>query len=264
MGNPIFAFFVRAVERNVALMLDTSTDEKWKSSIRNSLNHPDAEVHLIKEGQWQAPPIQNVDHDPRELFGPIRGYLNGQHSINLDEGNWEKVHKGDLKSSLTGLLVILIKPGIDIEDGTDSLILDCRLIIGKSIDELKATLPKPVSKDDAEAWYADKKKPEKVVKRSYKMEKYEVVIHFNGHGIAYILSVYDLYDGHYGLGDWKKILPRVGLEFKGEPDTAGYLDRVWNNINDYHIEIRKDSLSRPGIRVTISSNEHMVKGDLYY
>jgi hypothetical protein len=66
------------------------------------------------------------------------------------------------------------------------------------------------------------------------------------------------------LDDWKNILARVGLDFIGLPDIAGYLDRVWNNNNDYHIEIRMDSLSRPGIRVTLSSNEHMVKGDIYY
>ncbi len=105
----IYAFFARAEDRAVGMMIDTSSEEKWMNNIRRAVGMPDAEIHLIHEGKWNAPVVKTVDQNPSTFIKGIQDYFISQNLPPMSKADFSREHLGDLKSAVTGLVVALIK-----------------------------------------------------------------------------------------------------------------------------------------------------------
>ncbi|MCC6569021.1 MAG: hypothetical protein IT315_07270 [Anaerolineales bacterium] len=107
--NSIYAFFARAEDRAVDMMIDTSSEEKWMSSVRRAVGIPDAEIHLVHEGEWNAPVVKSVEQNPNTFIKGIQDYFLSQNLPPMSKADFSRKHLGDLKSAVTGLVVALIK-----------------------------------------------------------------------------------------------------------------------------------------------------------
>jgi len=107
--DALYAFFVRAEERDIAMMLDTSSDEKWKNNIRKAANMPNAEVHLIREGEWEAPKLRSVDEGSAPCIKGIQKYFATHNLPLMSRDDFAREYLGDMKSAMTGLLVVLVR-----------------------------------------------------------------------------------------------------------------------------------------------------------
>lgn len=107
--NSIYAFFARAEDRAVGMMIDTSSEEKWMNSVRRAVGIPDAEIHLVHEGEWNAPIVKSVDQNPNTFIKGIQDYFLSQKLPLMSKADFLREHLGDLKSAVTGLVVALIK-----------------------------------------------------------------------------------------------------------------------------------------------------------
>ncbi|MEW6240544.1 MAG: hypothetical protein AB1564_07015 [Chloroflexota bacterium] len=107
-SDTIYAFFVRAEERSVAVMIDTSSDEKWQNNIRRAVNNPNAEVVLVREGEWEAPKLKSVEQGVEACVEGIQKYFSANKLRPMSQGDFAREHLGDMKSAMTGLMVILI------------------------------------------------------------------------------------------------------------------------------------------------------------
>ena len=107
--NSIYAFFARAEDRAVGMMIDTSSEEKWMNSVRRAVGIPDAEIHLVHEGEWNAPIVKSVDQNPNTFIKGIQDYFLSQNLPPMSKADFSREHLGDLKSAVTGLVVALIK-----------------------------------------------------------------------------------------------------------------------------------------------------------
>ena len=105
----LYAFFVRAEERAIGLMLDTSSDEKWVNNIRRAVNMPNVEVNLVEEDDWSPPGLDSVNEDPKKFIPAIQNYFKQHNLLPMSQADFKREHLGDLKSEMTGLMVILIK-----------------------------------------------------------------------------------------------------------------------------------------------------------
>ncbi len=107
-NNTIYAFFIRAEERSVAVMIDMSSDEKWQNNIRRAVNNPNAKVVLVREGDWEAPKLKSVDQSAEICLEGIQKYFTSNNLRPMSQGDFAREHLGDMKSAMTGLMVILI------------------------------------------------------------------------------------------------------------------------------------------------------------
>ena len=84
----IYAFFARAEDRAVGMMIDTSSEEKWMNNIRRAVAMPDAEIHLVREGEWNAPAIKSVEQNPNTFVKGESRYLifDEGHNTNAIDG----------------------------------------------------------------------------------------------------------------------------------------------------------------------------------
>jgi hypothetical protein len=107
-NSTIYAFFVRAEERSVAVMIDTSSDEKWQNNIRRAINDANAKVVLIREGDWEAPKLKSVDQGSEVCIEGIQKYFDTNNLRPMARDDFAREHLGDMKSAMTGLMVVLI------------------------------------------------------------------------------------------------------------------------------------------------------------
>lgn len=107
-NKSIYAFFARDEDWAVGMMIDTTSDEKWMNIIRRSVGMPDAEIHLIREGEWKAPTVESVDQNPNTFIKGIQEYFLSQNLPPMSKADFSREHLGDLKSPF-GLVVTLIK-----------------------------------------------------------------------------------------------------------------------------------------------------------
>lgn len=106
--NKIYAFFVRAEERSVAAMIDTSPDGKWQNNIRRAVNDPNAEVVLVREGEWEAPKLNSVNQGAEICIEGIQKYFGANKLRPMTQSDFAREHLGNMKSAMTGLMVVLI------------------------------------------------------------------------------------------------------------------------------------------------------------
>ncbi len=106
--DALYAFFVRA-EESEFIMLDTTTDEKWESIVRRNANMPNAEVYLVREGEWESPKLRSVDEGSKSCIDGIQKYFTAHNLPPMSSNDLARKHLGDMKNPMTGLLVVLVR-----------------------------------------------------------------------------------------------------------------------------------------------------------
>ena len=104
----LYAFFTRAQNRTV-MMVDTTSDEKWKLRIGQHAGLPEAEVILVRDGEWEAPAIADVNEVNERFFPGVRAYLQEHTGRAPDDAELAGMNIGRLSNPMTGLVVFLVK-----------------------------------------------------------------------------------------------------------------------------------------------------------
>jgi hypothetical protein len=109
-NDAVYAFFVRADESAFPSVIDTSGFEKWRANIAEATETVGADVELVPQEEWEAPRLRSVSEGCSErCFEGIQRYFTDHGLPPMSRDDFARQHTGDMKSDITGLLVILVK-----------------------------------------------------------------------------------------------------------------------------------------------------------